>query len=55
MKHQWREGNRVADLLAKNSTLAPAGLTVIRDPPLFVRQTLLDDIRGVTLPRVVSL
>ncbi|KAL8143992.1 hypothetical protein V2J09_017024 [Rumex salicifolius] len=55
LRHCYREGNRVADDLADFAFSFPIGFHVLEGPPCRSLPLLLDDVRGVSLPRLVAL
>jgi hypothetical protein len=46
--HIHREGNMVADLLAKESINHSKGICILSRPPAFFSESLFDDILGVS-------
>ncbi|PRQ50066.1 putative ribonuclease H-like domain-containing protein [Rosa chinensis] len=53
IRHIHREGNMVADILAKESIHHSAGICTFTSPPALVVEAVLDDILGVARPREV--
>ncbi|PNY17996.1 ribonuclease H [Trifolium pratense] len=54
ISHTCREANRCADVLANMWCIAQHGLHVFDIPPPKVVSVLDNDLRGVSLPRIVS-
>lgn len=55
VSHIWREGNQVADCLAKISLNMQPGLYVLDTPPQDIKSKLLFDEQGVTTPRLIAM
>ncbi|XP_031402735.1 uncharacterized protein LOC116212324 [Punica granatum] len=55
VSHQYREGNSVADWMARWSLSLPLGLHIQHIPPPEVRALLAGDIIGAALPRLCSI
>ncbi|PKI56643.1 hypothetical protein CRG98_022955 [Punica granatum] len=55
VSHQYREGNSVADWMARWSLSLPLGLHIQHTPPPKVRALLSGDIVGAALPRLCSI
>ncbi|KAL4306999.1 hypothetical protein AHAS_Ahas16G0234400 [Arachis hypogaea] len=53
-RHNLREGNTVADWLAKKSLKTDPEYHFIDIPPAKIRNLLFDDCRGVAIPHLVS-
>jgi hypothetical protein len=51
----YREANRCADKLASMGSISNTTIVYYEVPPLEVAQIVLDDCRGVSLPRQVNL
>lgn len=54
MFHCYREGNKVADRLANVGIVRIEGITYFDVPPIEIRDTLREDVIGVTTPRFVA-
>ncbi|KAF7821450.1 ribonuclease H [Senna tora] len=54
LKHVFREGNRVADVLSNHSHKALIGETLFENVPPFCSLVFQDDGRGVSFPRSVA-
>jgi ribonuclease HI len=53
--HIYREANRCADMLANMGSEGTSGIEFFVNPPVRVRQIVRDDVRGVAVPRLISL
>jgi hypothetical protein len=53
LQHTFREGNAIADLLAKAGKSLLCPFVLFDDPPLFAVSQVLADCRGVKYPRLV--
>ena len=49
----YREANKAADFMASKGHSLDCGLIVFCEPPLGLSSILLEDIRGVALPRMI--
>jgi ribonuclease HI len=53
--HVFREANRCADMLANKGSEGNFEIVFFYHPPLWVRQIVDDDFRGVAFPRIISM
>lgn len=53
--HIFREGNKVVDSLANFAFSLELGLHCLDNPPPISSRLMLDDLRGVSFPRMMSL
>jgi hypothetical protein len=53
--HVFREANRCADMLANKGSEGNFEIVFFDHPPLWVRQIVDDDFRGVAFPRIISM
>jgi hypothetical protein len=52
--HIYREANKCADMLANMGSECSSGIEFFANPPFRVMQIVRDDLRGVSVPRLIS-
>ena len=54
LQYVWREGNKCADWLAKQSVSSDPGMRILTEPLQELRELIGADILGVATPRFVT-